>query len=87
MSLAVASWIIIGDLQYNIKGNHYLLWRNNIGQSFDKLEQIYDMSELIFGTGLTYGYASPVGPIEATLMISNNTWKPALFINIGYWIR
>jgi len=79
--------ILSGDFQYNVKGNHYVLWRNNIAQLFDHLEQIVDLPELIYGTGLTYGYASPVGPIEATLMISNNTWKPGLFINIGYWIR
>lgn len=79
--------ILQGDFQYNVKGNHYVLWRNNIAQSFDKLEQISDLPELIFGTGLTYGFASPIGPVEATLMISNNTWKPGFFVNIGYWIR
>ena len=81
------AFVLRGDLQYNYKGNHYFMWRNNIAQSFDKIGEMIDMSELIFGTGLTYGFASPVGPIEATLMISNNTWKPGLFVNIGYWIR
>jgi len=79
--------ILRSDFQYNIKGNHYMLWRNNIAQSFDHFEQLWDLSNLIFGTGITYGFASPIGPIEATLMISNNTWKPGLFVNIGYWIR
>ncbi|MCD6347126.1 MAG: patatin-like phospholipase family protein, partial [Bacteroidales bacterium] len=79
--------VIRGDLQYQIKGNHYFLWRNNIAQSFDNFNQMIILPDIIFGTGLTYGFASPVGPIEATIMISNNTWRPALFVNIGYWIR
>lgn len=81
------SLLIRGDLQLNVKGNHYVLWRNNIGRSFDDFDRIFDLQDLIFGTGLTYGYATPVGPLEATLMISNNTWKPIIFVNIGYWIR
>lgn len=79
--------LLRADLQFNVKGNHYVLWRNNIAQSFDKFNQLLDLPSMILGTGLTYGYATPVGPLEATLMISNNTWKPLLFINIGYWIR
>ena len=79
--------LLRGDFQFNVKGNHYVLWRNNIGRSFDDFENIFDLKEMIFGTGITYGYATPVGPLEATLMISDNTWKPVLFINIGYWIR
>ncbi len=79
--------VLRADLQYNYKGNHYFLWRNNIAQSFDTFKEITDLKALLVGTGLTYGFASPVGPIEATLYISNNTWKPGLFVNIGYWIR
>ncbi len=79
--------IIKGDFQYNIRGNHYVLWRNNIAQSFDLLENMFNLPTVIYGTGLTYGFASPVGPLEATLMISNNTWKPMIFVNMGYWIR
>ncbi len=79
--------VLRADLQYNHKGNHYFLWRNNIAQSFDTFQQFIDPKEILVGTGLTYGYATPIGPIEATLFISNNSWKPGLFVNIGYWIR
>lgn len=79
--------ILRADFQYNLKGNQYILWRNNFAQSFDRLDEMFNLPTLIGGTGLTYGYASPIGPIEATLFLSNNSWKPGIFINIGYWIR
>jgi len=79
--------VLRGDFQFNIRGNHYVLWRNNVAQSFNKFENMFKPSELIYGTGLTYGFATPVGPLEATLMVSNNSWTPILFINIGYWVR
>jgi len=75
------------DFQFNIKGNHFLLWRNNVGKSFNDLAEFKKYSSTLFGTGLTYGYSTPFGPIECTMMISNNTLKPLIFINIGYWIK
>jgi len=75
------------DFQYNIKGNHYLLWRNNTGKSFNNFDDLKKYSTTLFGTGLTYGYSTPFGPIEGTVMISNNVLKPLIFINIGYWIK
>ena len=75
------------DFQYNIKGNHFLLWRNNLGKSFNTLDEFRQSSSTLFGTGLTYGYSTPFGPIEATMMISNNSLRPLIFINIGYWIK
>jgi NTE family protein len=81
------SLIVRADFQYNIKGNHYFLWRNNTGKSFNSFPELKNLSSTLFGTGLTYGYSTPFGPIEGTVMISNNNRKPLLFINIGYWIK
>ena len=75
------------DFQFNVKGNHYVSWRNNVGQSFNNMNELRNFSEILVGTGITYGYSTPFGPIEGTIMVSNNTWKPLLFINIGYWIK
>jgi NTE family protein len=79
--------VLRADLQFRIKGNHYALWKMNIGKVFDAFNQFTEPSTTIFGTGVTYGYSSPVGPVEVTLMTASGTWKPILFINLGYWIH
>jgi NTE family protein len=79
--------VLRADLQYRIRGNHYAIWKTNIGKTFDAFDQFMDASATVFGTGLTYGYSSPVGPVEVTLMAASGSWKPMLFINLGYWIH
>ncbi len=79
--------ILRADLQWNVKGNHYVIWKTNLGKAFDLLYNLSDKATSLSGTGLTYGYASPIGPVELTLMSSLQTFKPILFINLGYWIR
>jgi NTE family protein len=79
--------ILRTDLQYRIRGNHYLILKMNVGKSFDTFNQFTESSTNLAGIGMTYGYASPVGPIEITLMGSTTSSKPILFINLGYWIR
>jgi NTE family protein len=79
--------VLRADLQFRIRGNHYIIWKNNFGKVFDDFNTLGDASTSMFGSGFTYGYASPVGPVEVTLMASSESWKPILFINLGYWIR
>ena len=38
----------------------------------------------IFGCGLTYGYDSLIGPIEASVYWSDRTDKVGFFVNFGY---
>ncbi len=84
-----ANHALIGQLnfQFNVKGNHYVLWKNNAGKSFNDFKELKKYKSSLFGSGLTYGYNTPFGPIEGTVMISNNSLKPLIFINIGYWIK
>ncbi len=79
--------IIRTDLQYRLRTNHYLTLKLNFGKSFNKFSEFDDTSTNLAGLGLTYGYASPVGPVEITLMSSTTSKKPILFVNLGYWIR
>jgi NTE family protein len=75
------------DLQYRFRTNQYFILKLNMGKSFDYLNQFNDSSRNLGGMGLTYGYSSPVGPVEVTLMSSTTSKKPILFVNLGYWIR
>lgn len=75
------------DLQYRLRTNHYLTLKLNVGKSFNTFNQFNEAGNNLAGIGLTYGYSSPIGPVEITLMGSTTNKKPILFVNLGYWIR
>jgi len=43
-------------------------------------------NDLIYGYGLTIGYNTPIGPIEATLMRGSESNKFLFHVNFGYRI-
>ncbi|MDD4644847.1 MAG: hypothetical protein PHY99_02550 [Bacteroidales bacterium] len=75
------------DLQYRLRTNQYLILKLNVGKSFNAFSQFSNKSSNLAGLGLTYGYSSPVGPVEVTLMGSTTSKRPIIFVNLGYWIR
>ena len=79
--------ILRADLQYRFRANHYMILKMNVGKSFNKLSQFSEAKSNLAGLGMTYGYSSPVGPVEISLMGSTTSKKPIVFINLGYWIR
>ena len=72
------------DLQYEFRHNHFLILKYNIGKTEHKPEKLLQLTNAIQGIGLTYGYNSPLGPIELTVMTSNYSNKVLTFINLGY---
>ena len=72
------------DLQYEFRHNHFLILKYNIGKTEHKPEKLLQLTNTIQGIGLTYGYNSPLGPVELTVMTSNYTNKALTFINLGY---
>ena len=73
------------DLQYEFHHNHFLILKYNIGKTERHPEKLLLLANSIQGIGLTYGYNSPIGPVEFTVMASNYTNKTLTFINLGYW--
>jgi NTE family protein len=73
------------DLQYEFHHNHYLILKYNIGKTERHPGKLLWLANSIQGLGLTYGYNSPIGPVEFTVMASNYTNKTLTFINLGYW--
>ena len=73
------------DLQYEFHHNHFLILKYNIGKTEHIPEKLLLLANSIQGIGLTYGYNSPIGPIELTVMTSNYTKRTLAFINLGYW--
>jgi NTE family protein len=72
------------DFQYEFRHNHFLILKYNIGKTEHKPEKLLQLKNAIQGIGLTYGYNSPIGPIELTVMASDYTNKLLTFINLGY---
>ncbi|MFA6129264.1 MAG: patatin-like phospholipase family protein [Bacteroidales bacterium] len=79
--------ILRTDIQYRLKTNHYVTLKLNVGKSYNTFSQFTDSTSNLAGLGVTYGYSSPIGPVEFTLMGSTTSKRPFLFINLGYWIR
>lgn len=70
-------------LRQRMGSNHYLTFASNFALSSVKIKHLLQ-EDKIFGCGLTYGYDSLIGPIEASCYWSDRTDKVGFFINFGY---
>ncbi|MBN1153827.1 patatin-like phospholipase family protein [candidate division KSB1 bacterium] len=69
--------------QYEFLTNRYVIGRCNIGNTFDTWEFFYPFDDYVTGGGITLGMATPIGPIEVTLM-SGSQRRLQGYLNIGY---
>lgn len=69
------------DLRWEMWKKNYLIVRANAG----KYEDFFRSSKTILGAGLAFSYDSVLGPMEASVMYSNDNKKFNLLINLGYW--
>ncbi len=72
-------------LQYQLAKKHYLILRCDMGSNTENINELLKGNNFMIGYGLTYSYDSFIGPLELTLMSSNQNKKFQAFINIGYW--
>lgn len=70
-------------LRQRMGGNHYATFASNFALSSVKIKNLL-REDKIFGCGLTYGYDSLVGPIEASIYWSDRTDKVGFLVNFGY---
>jgi len=72
-------------LQYQLSKKHYLILRCDMGSNTENFNALLNRSNFMIGYGLTYSYNSFIGPLELTLMSSNQKKNLQAFVNIGYW--
>jgi NTE family protein len=72
-------------LQYQVAKKHYLLFRCDVGSNADAFDNLFSKETFLIGYGLTYSYDSFIGPLELTLMRSNQKKNLQVFFNVGYW--
>lgn len=70
-------------LQYEIMPHRFVLWRWNIGNTFEQWQVRYNRRRFITGAALTLGTLTIIGPVELTLMGGSRHSLLANF-NIGY---
>ncbi|MCG3119379.1 MAG: Outer membrane protein assembly factor BamA [bacterium] len=70
-------------LQYEIAPRRFMLWRWNLGNTFDKWQLRFNRRRFVTGAGLTLGAPTLIGPLELTLMTGSRHRILANF-NIGY---
>jgi NTE family protein len=72
-------------LQYQFAKKHYLIARCDLGNYSMAIDDLFTSKTFMIGYGLTYSYDSFIGPLEFTIMSSNQWNKLQAFLNIGYW--
>lgn len=69
--------------QYQFLSKRYLLFRWNMGNTSDKWRNLFIQNRAINGYGITAGAATPIGPLELTVMGSSQH-RLLFYFNLGY---
>jgi len=72
------------DFRYQIFPKHYITLKTNISAESSLFEELLFHSIFTYGGGIAYSLQSLVGPIELGVNVSNRSYNPSLFVNIGY---
>lgn len=71
--------------QYRVMKKVYLTAKCDIGSIENTFKEFSSKPDIYIGYGLTVGYDSFIGPIEFSVMGSNENKSVLGFFNIGYW--
>lgn len=69
-------------LRQRMGNNQYLTFTGNVGLQSDDWQDLFDNN--MWGGGVTYGYDTFIGPLEATFSYSNITKELGAYISLGY---
>jgi len=73
------------DTQWRFWKNNYATLSWNVGNTASDTKSLFNNStNVASGIGLTYGYDSPIGPLEFTLMTSNFSKTIMSYVNLGF---
>ncbi len=78
------SYIGLAGLRVNVAKHHYITLAGNYLIHSNEFSH-FNRYKAVWGSGLTYAYKSPIGPIEITAGYSDLYTKPTLSANIGFW--
>ena len=73
------------DVRYEVINDLYISLIGNIGYQNNNLENMFLKQNMISGYGLSIGLKTPIGPLEAMLMTSGESFKIVGYLRLGYW--
>jgi Predicted esterase of the alpha-beta hydrolase superfamily len=84
---ASGDYLLFGKFacQYKVYKKLYATLHYDMGWLNDDYEVLFHGNNFYSGAGVTFGYDSMIGPIEISIMGSNQNTKILGFLNIGYW--
>ena len=74
-----------GEVYYEFVEKNYLTVLYNLGKLETSVESLFSSDILLDGWGVSYGYESPIGPLELTVMGSTNHSNIYTYISLGFW--
>ncbi len=77
--------VLRARLRYNFMKKFYLTGAADFGEISNNFSDPLQTSGLIIVYGLTLSYESFIGPVQLSLMNSNQPAKAILYFNLGYW--
>ncbi len=77
--------VLRGRLRYTLMKKFYLTGAADLGEISNHFSDPLQTSGLIIGYGLTLSYDSFIGPVQLSLMNSNQPAKAFVYFNLGYW--
>lgn len=83
MQITGAKTLIGGvKLRQRMGSNQYLTFTGNVGLQSERWRDLF--GHKMWGGGVTYGYDTFIGPLEATFSYSNITKELGVYISLGY---
>lgn len=73
------------DVWYEAFDDHFFSAHANVGKLEATFDDIYSSDVLLDGYGLSYGYNSPLGPLELYVMKSTNHSDIVTYFRLGFW--
>ncbi|MBN2288740.1 MAG: patatin-like phospholipase family protein [Candidatus Glassbacteria bacterium] len=82
--LGSCALVLQTGVQVEFRKNQFLILRGNTGETALDFNDLFDRQGILTGLGLTYGWLSPVGPMEYTVMWGSEHKDLLSHVNIGY---
>ena len=73
------------DFYFEPAKNHFITAKANVGKLDPTVDGLFNKSILLDGYGISYGYSSPFGPLEFTVIGSTNHSAILTYLSLGFW--
>jgi NTE family protein len=70
--------------QYELSPGQIIQLRANVGKAADSSSDLFKHRGTDFGAGITFGWHSPIGPLEYSLSYGNRRRETISNVNVGY---